>query len=400
MKKSVLSVFFFLFTFLFTKSEPIEVLDTTQFHQKMKSLIENPLLINAEHPAFKSNFIWLDTIAYFNPPGTNHLFSIKNIEGNYTLNRLDEWIYHGTNFGSQFFYWNNNLYCFGGSGFYNEFFELMQFNLEDVEWNYQKVKNLPIVKSKFLWGWYFEDEFYCFYRQPKKENGNIVKFGKVDLNELQFYEIANLSDLNHELEEVMEVKSVIDESENYALFIYENQLKVLNKKKGVEGDFPHLSTIRLNYPFQPRLKGDTICYFMRKNTTLIKKDLNTVKLSDTKKIFNFYPFEPKEESRNYLWVFSGVLLIIPFLYWRQKGKKQAQTVYTDELLLKLEPFFGTEITRETLDKALGIDYKSVDSAKTIRSKYITQINQKNPNAIQRVTNPKDKRSYLYRIKIQ
>lgn len=121
MAKRLIILSFLVFTILFTKGNPIGKIDSSVFHQKLNALVENPKLIRPDHIFFGSNFIWLDTCAYFNPPGTLHLFKISKNDSSLNVKRLDHSIYHGFNFNNRLFYYNNKVYSFGGAGLFNFF---------------------------------------------------------------------------------------------------------------------------------------------------------------------------------------------------------------------------------------------------------------------------------------
>lgn len=400
MAKRLIILSFLVFTILFTKGNPIGKIDSSVFHQKLNALVENPKLIRPDHIFFGSNFIWLDTCAYFNPPGTLHLFKISKNDSSLNVKRLDHSIYHGFNFNNRLFYYNNKVYSFGGAGLFNFFFGLTYFDDKSKEWWYQNIKNLPVNKNQFRFGWLYENTFYLFFNASTIEGNFIAKFGKIDLLTWQFEELNTIEDANNHLAFILKIESIIDENKNLFIFKAQKVIYFFDKVTGEEKTTDQAIKMRVDYPYQPRLSEDTLWYYLQSSTELKKVAISNLNFKYRLKVFDFYPLQENQESDNNasVWMLSLLLLFVPFTIWGIK-KKRKVTSYQDDLLNKLSQQNGKEITRDELDKIFEIDKKPVDSAKTLRSKMIGEINAKKANAIERVSNPEDRRSYLYRINV-
>lgn len=91
---------------------------------------------------YESDFLFFGDSMIINPHGTHYVFSYR--KGNDYVTRLDNSYFHGHNFGRSIFKHGNDLFAFGGYGFWQAHSKLLRYNWADKEWDLIHLKgNLP-----------------------------------------------------------------------------------------------------------------------------------------------------------------------------------------------------------------------------------------------------------------
>ena len=395
MYKALVFFAFFLSISVQTLAYVPNLEDSASFLKQLKAQINEPALIRPGHITFPCNFIWLDSIGYFNHPGTNYLFKLTPTDSGLIANRLDHSIYHGNNFHNYLFWHKGILYSFGGSGLFNSFFGLTYFDFSNGEWWYKPIENLPANKAHFYFGWVFENNLYCFYTLKEERKNPTINFGKISLTDFSFTKIAS------QIEKDITSKAVnllgsSSENEKFSLFLTKKEPLILNKKTGEKVEFKLGYHIKNQYPFHPFIFGDSLYYYPKESTIRESIALENIDYVRKTKVSSHYP-ENSLPTKNNWWLGLGAIFLLglPLVIWRIRRKKPKELTWTE----KLKPYAGQALTRDQLDKIFELTEKSLDTAKTFRSKYITEINKEIPNAIERVPDPEDRRSYLYKINV-
>ena len=115
MKKLLLILSIFLNFQGFSKITPPRI-DLNKILLKLKEFNDPTVTRNLEIDFFKNLRFQNDSVAYFNPNGTLHLFKIKFNSSTVSVEKLSKGIYHGSTFNRYFFNNENKLYSFGGEG--------------------------------------------------------------------------------------------------------------------------------------------------------------------------------------------------------------------------------------------------------------------------------------------
>lgn len=82
---------------------------------------------------YESDFLFFGDSMIINPHGTHYVFSYR--KGNNYVTRLDKSYFHGHNFGRSLFKQGDNLFAFGGYGFWQAHSKLLRYNWADKEWD-------------------------------------------------------------------------------------------------------------------------------------------------------------------------------------------------------------------------------------------------------------------------
>ena len=115
MKKSLLILLIFYSYQGFSKTHPPKI-DLKEVIFKLKEFNDPTVTRNLEEDFFKNLRFQNDSIAYFNPNGTLHLFKIK-LGSTISVEKISKGIYHGSTFNRYLFNNENKIYSFGGKVF-------------------------------------------------------------------------------------------------------------------------------------------------------------------------------------------------------------------------------------------------------------------------------------------
>ena len=108
MKKLLLILIIFYSYQGFSKITPPKI-DVEEIFLKLKEFNDPTVTRNLEEDFFKNLRFQNDSVAYFNPNGTLHLFKIK-FDSIITINKLSKGIYHGSTFNRYLFNNENKIY--------------------------------------------------------------------------------------------------------------------------------------------------------------------------------------------------------------------------------------------------------------------------------------------------
>jgi hypothetical protein len=395
----------FLLLFKTSKAQLPPIIDTSFIINECSKLVPDPDVLRLKEHFFDSFILVNDTIGYLNPNGTLHLFEI-NFSDSTTVKKLSISKYHGSNFNRHLFYYNNQIYSFGGSGLFNSFGKLIEFDFNSGEWFLKEITNLPLNSKGVISSWLYGDYIkVLFYVNNEKNN---ISFGTLDLkNFIYEEELSFYSDKNNSLYAPRGLLSYCNSRYSVMQFYYRRSkkaiIKVFDNKTGV---------ISENTFYKDRLSIDGISYAYIVDSTLFYRSANltidSLNLSQTRNFSSLsYPklYANKHEDSmsnkrvNYLLV--GVIIILIMSYFtfitvkksKPNGLINGTLAIENKLILKK----GLKLNREELDHLLEITHLNQDSSKTIRSRLINEINENGKIEILRERNPTDKRFFDYKI---
>lgn len=395
----------FLLLFKTFKAQTPPIIDTSFIINECSKLVPDPDVLRLKEHFFDSFILVNDTLGYLNPNGTLHLFEI-NFSDSTTVKKLGISKYHGFNFNRHLFYYNNQIYSFGGSGLFNSFGKLIEFDFNSGEWFLKKITNLPLNSKGVISSWLYGDFIkVLFYVNNEKNN---FSFGTLDLKNFNYEEELSFnSDNNESLYAPRGLLSYCNSRYSIMQLYYRRSkkaiIKVFDNKTGV---------ISENTFFKDRLSLDGISYAYIVDSTLFYRSANltidSLNLSQTKNFSSLsYPkfyAEKYEDSMsikrvNYLLLGVIIILIMSYFTFITVKKSKSNGLINGTLLIenKLILKKGLKLNREELDKLLEITHLNQDSSKTIRSRLINEINENGKIKILRERNPTDKRFFDYKI---
>lgn len=400
--KNPLSIALFVFaSYIGVSSIVPPKIDTHDIHVQIKKLMLDDRSLRFNERFFKSIVFLNDSVAYYNPDGTLHLFQI-NFDSTTHVTLLRDATYNGHNFNRNLFIHNQNLYSFGGSGLFNANIRLIKFDFLIKEWYLIEIKALPINVNDVINSWLDENELHVLYRLNEAEP--TYSYGIINMIDLTFREVSRLHNaLSHPMN--FGDLSMISTSEHFNIirFTIENtcHYRLFNTKTG---DFMGTSF----YQNLPCINGFSMVYtqdsmlFYRDETGLVDSlHLNKTTIYNASNFLDAYTSEQKSENSliRFVLFFTGLACLggIIFYIKRRHAPKNQQIDPFDSTILRFIEERGKTVSRDELDILLGISHLSSDTIKSNRSVMIKKINEDGRVTIERTRNEKDKRFYDYSI---
>ena len=404
MKKLLLILIIFYSYQGFSKITPPRI-NLNKIFLKFKEFNDPTVIRNFKENFFKNIRYQNDSIAYFNPNGTLHLFKIK-FDSIITINKLSKGIYHGSTFNRYLFNNENKIYSFGGEGLWSSCSKLLEFNIKNREWFKIEIKNYPFDASKIISSWLINNKLKVLLSingNNKSKKFNFL-FGEIDMNTFSFTEIGGFSSM-YSPDLSFGNRNIIGESNRY--IIYENSslencnYGIFDKKSGERlftnllKDIPCIDGISYVY-----LNDSTLFYRSSSN------ELSSVVINESS-IYARYPmkeiyYDRILENRMYKissyaigFIILSVLIITLIKKINLNSYSSDDNTY--EIQNRLLVSKGTVIKREELDELLGISHLSFDSIKSKRSSMIRTINDNGRLKIERIRKEDDKRFFKYSI---
>ncbi len=354
--------------------------------------------------------IGIDT--FYNYGGFYYLFQLK---GDSAI-RLDRSSYHGANFNSYFFSWQNTIYLLGGYGFFTTHNNLISFNKNNREWN--KI-NTGGNGPEFIHGINYRNNSQIYSFNNFKPGNNVSKdildsnFYVLDLPNMQWqkYKMPNV-----DLIVISNVVSTVD------YFCYQNDhLTILINKK--ESKFEIIENEKLNlsrYNNYRYFKDNSLQFEqstpIKSYRKIIQLNLDSVWLVYIKSSSALY--KPNQNTTvqpthgiSPLWFLISIIpLILILIIYRRKTKviankinpvvlDQIQDNQLEILVLKITKLNKGILNMEELDNLLDITHLEAESRKLRRFRKLSELNQLQPGFIIRVKDEEDKRRFLYQINL-
>ena len=354
--------------------------------------------------------IGIDT--FYNRGGFYYLFKLK---GDSAI-RLDRSSYHGANFNSYFFSWQNTIYLLGGYGFFTTHNNLISFNENKREW--AKV-NTGGNGPEFIHGISFRNNNKIYSFNNFKAGNNVSK----DILDSNLY-VLDLPTMQWQKYKMPIVDLiVISNRVNTAdYFCYQNDhLTILINKKEIK--FEIIENEKLNLTRNNNFINfkDNLLLFEESNPIksyrkITQLNLDSVWLVYIKSSSTLYKpnqnttIQPSNGISPLWFLISIIPLILILIIYKGKTKVTANKIKPIELdqiqnnqleilALKITKFNKSILNMEELDNLLDINHLEAESRKLRRFRRLSELNQLQPGFIIRVKDEEDKRRFLYQINL-
>ena len=359
-----------------------------------------------------SNICTIGIDTFYNRGGFYYLFQLK---GDSAI-RLDRSSYHGANFNSYFFSWQNTIYLLGGYGFFTTHNNLISFNENKREW--AKV-NMTGSDPEFIHGISFinNNKIYSF---NNFKAGNNVSKDVLD-SSLYVLDLTTMVWQKHKMPivDLIVISNVIRTAD---YFWYQNDhLTILLNKKEIK--FEIIENEKLNLTRNNNfisLKDNSLLFEesnpIKSYRKITQLNLDSVWLVYIKSSSALYKpnqnttIQPSNGISPLWFLISIIPLILIFFIYKRKTKvtasksnpielDQIQDNQLEILVLKITKLNKGILNMEELDNLLDITHLEAESRKLRRFRKLSELNQLQPGFIIRVKDEEDKRRFLYQINL-
>ncbi len=354
--------------------------------------------------------IGIDT--FYNRGGFYYLFQLK---GDSAI-RLDRSSYHGANFNSYFFSWQNTIYLLGGYGFFTTHNNLISFNENKREW--AKV-NTGGNGPEFIHGISFRNNNKIYSFNNFKAGNNVSK--DVLDSSLYVLDLTTMVWQKHKMPNVdLIVISNVIRTADY--FWYQNDhLNILLNKKEIK--FEIIENEKLNLTRNNNFISfkDNSLLFEESNPIKSYRKITQLNLDSVWLVYiksSSALYKPNQNTTiqpsngiSPLWFLISIIpLILILIIYRRKTKVTANKINPIELdkiqdnqleilVLKITKLNKGILNMEELDNLLDITHLEAESRKLRRFRKLSELNQLQPGFIIRVKDEEDKRRFLYQINL-
>ena len=359
-----------------------------------------------------SNICTIGIDTFYNRGGFYYLFQLK---GDSAI-RLDRSSYHGANFNSYFFSWQNTIYLLGGYGFFTTHNNLISFNENKREW--AKV-NMTGSDPEFIHGISFinNNKIYSF---NNFKAGNNVSKDVLD-SSLYVLDLTTMVWQKHKMPivDLIVIPNVVSTAD---YFWYQNDhLTILINKKEIK--FEIIENEKLNLTRNNNfisLKDNSLLFEesnpIKSYRKITQLNLDSVWLVYIKSSSALYKpnqnttIQPSNGISPLWFLISIIPLILIFFIYKRKTKvtasksnpielDQIQDNQLEILVLKITKLNKGILNMEELDNLLDITHLEAESRKLRRFRKLSELNQLQPGFIIRVKDEEDKRRFLYQINL-
>ena len=359
-----------------------------------------------------SNICTIGIDTFYNRGGFYYLFQLK---GDSAI-RLDRSSYHGANFNSYFFSWQNTIYLLGGYGFFTTHNNLISFNENKREW--AKV-NMTGSDPEFIHGISFinNNKIYSF---NNFKAGNNVSKDVLD-SSLYVLDLTTMVWQKHKMPivDLIVISNVIRTAD---YFWYQNDhLTILLNKKEIK--FEIIENEKLNLTRNNNFISfkDNSLQFEQSNPIKSYRKITQLNLDSVWLVYiksSSALYKPNQNTTiqpsngiSPLWFLISIIpLILIFFIYKRKTKvtanksnpielDQNQDNQLEILVLKITKLNKGILNMEELDNLLDITHLEAESRKLRRFRKLSELNQLQPGFIIRVKDEEDKRRFLYQINL-
>ncbi len=354
--------------------------------------------------------IGIDT--FYNRGGFYYLFQLK---GDSAI-RLDRSSYHGANFNSYFFSWQNTIYLLGGYGFFTTHNNLISFNENKREW--AKV-NMTGSDPEFIHGISFRNNNKIYSFNNFKAGNNVSK--DVLDSSLYVLDLTTMVWQKHKMPivDLIVIPNVVSTAD---YFWYQNDhLTILLNKKEIK--FEIIENEKLNLTRNNNFISfkDNSLLFEESNPIKSYRKITQLNLDSVWLVYiksSSALYKPNQNTTiqpsngiSPLWFLISIIpLILILIIYRRKTKVTANKINPIELdkiqdnqleilVLKITKLNKGILNMEELDNLLDITHLEAESRKLRRFRKLSELNQLQPGFIIRVKDEEDKRRFLYQINL-
>ena len=343
----------------------------------------------------------------FTIDGTGIVFELDF--GTKQLKRIDKTYFRGFNFGATVFTRKNVIYSFGGSGFWNYSHALTYFDSGKMEWEILRPTNKgPLGMFNGFQGY---DKSTDSYFSGGSEYGDfLAHYDLIIQKELyQFNFRQKHWELLGELNSILlnEKSRDVFWTGTYFVQFSRNKVYIIEPKLNKVYQFESPKEL-----FQDGgdtyIVGNKLYQFWDGNSGANQViDIKGI-LHKSKYIGPFYT----KQNPVFWYVGLSIFLVFIFLFTWMKLKKRKIVIL--DLTMEEKKLIQLLLSKEELERfstvelneVLGLDAKSIENQRKIRTSIIASINQKIyfrysiPNAIERSTATQDRRLTLYHLKAE
>ena len=354
--------------------------------------------------------IGIDT--FYNRGGFYYLFQLK---GDSAI-RLDRSSYHGANFNSYFFSWQNTIYLLGGYGFFTTHNNLISFNKNKREW--AKV-NTGGNGPEFIHGISFRNNKKIYSFNNFKAGNNVSK-DELD-SSLYVLDLTTMVWQKHKMPivDLIVIPNVVSTAD---YFWYQNDhLTILINKKEIKFEIIENEKLNLTRYNKYGYFKDNSLQFEQSNPIKSYRKITQLNLDSVWLVYiksSSALYKPNQNTTiqpsngiSPLWFLISIIpLILIFFIYKRKTKvtasksnpielDQIQDNQLEILVLKITKLNKRILNMEELDNLLEITHLEAESRKLRRFRKLSELNQLQPGFIIRVKDEEDKRRFLYQINL-
>ena len=387
-----------------------KIIDTLKIHQQIKKFGLDEKIINFKANFFESIVFKNDSVIYYNPDGSLHVFEIHLGDAS-EVYKISNSVHSGHNFNRNLFLYKETLYSLGGNGLFNSYTGIIHFDRSLGGWLETKIKNYPFDAKKVINSWKNGDKLMVLlnYFDDLKTNDKVrYSFGEINLKTFEYSEHFEFKDYSPELiyrNGIGDFKgNYIYDSEFYSLHGYFKEdgsceYRIFDKSTGILKRTSKLDALKrvdgLTYLY---IEGSKV-YFRDTLGGIASFDVNSGTVIQSVN----YPEQYKskiDNNQQYAGIIFSIIAIIIVVIVKTRKQKINSNGTTQELANIENKFFdikSTTITKEDLDDLLGISHYSYETIKTKRSSMLNKLNQNGEINIERIRKESDKRFYDYKI---
>jgi hypothetical protein len=344
-------------------------------------------------------------LVWFSINGSQRVYELNKSKN--VLNRIDKTYYSGYNFNATKFVRQDTLYSAGGYGYWQFHNFLTYYNKTQKEWGLIRFKgDAPEIILRGYQG--YDQKVDLFFsgasdfetqKTPeikKKFDDNIYSF---DFKTSTWKKLGKINPiLNHEVQrDILWTGSYFLTWAQNDLFITSPSENKIYVHKNNKENFQKDSKYHVN--------GDTLIIYSDLKSKVYTISLNEL-LKSSKEVGEFYNVNPIKNILLFFFVTILILGLISFIFKLRKLKKNPHhTFLTDEELILFNSLCklknNENLTANEITDLLGLQSKSIENQRKIRTSIINHINEKLENkfniinAIQRKDEPTDNRIKLF-----
>lgn len=361
---------------------------------------------------------------------TGFIYQMSEPQGDSVVfTRIDNTININYNIGCTNFIYKNEIYNYGGYGFWSKFPHVRKFNKVDMEWDIQPT-NIEVYSADYDWFSPKEGRLYVPFQKIENKALKDPKLTNGVFEYTSYYLDLKTTDWVKLGKATPELIKLVDEKNTYVSYAYENGRIFLINEKAYIFDY-------LNNKVYSSKKADLNQFFIRsvlETSTFFYKGkfykfqagLQTFKTWDLSmndfELMNFSIWGKDYLNLIFILAIGIVIVLLVLFIWlfNQSIKKRIENAQLKVLKTKTmnQAFTETEIsliqllikansTKQNVEiaeinRVLGIKDKNVGLQKKVRSDVINAINDKyifitqgENNLIASVRKEDDKRFYEY-----
>lgn len=369
----------------------------------------------------EGDYLFLGDSLFVNPNGTHYIYSY-NFKRN-TFIRQDHSTFHGHNFGRTLFLYNNDIYAFGGYGFWANHTKLIKFDRISKEWDLVIIKNLEPNKFQSIFTAKIGDSLYLYgtyeHHATQKKNQTSTRLFIINLRDFSSQEYENL---NLRFIERSSSDSYNSQNSKYVIWGSPNTIDyILDKSTGIyykNASGP--SFFSASNPKKENYQDSFYRFVIGKDLISVNPDYTVEKLDLENYIKLFCLPENKtedwhmvtnEDNNQTILIYQIAIavliiaLVLLFLINFRRDIGFSKKIYKyyefldnqDSIVQAILSIGSGEYSEKEMDMILRITHLPKSLRKIKRSQIIFAINEKHPTLIEKLEYPNGK-DFIYLIR--